>query len=66
MWKIREGQDVRIDPDLIPEHVWKYFARDTLAAARRFYAIPENRAKYEAWKVERDAQREKEEQNIDD
>lgn len=66
MWTITEGQDVRIDPDLIPEHVWKYFARDTLAAARRFYAIPENRAKYEKWKAERDAQREKEEQNIDD
>ena len=66
MWTITDGQDVRIDPDLIPEHVWKYFARDTLAAARRFYAIPENRAKFEAWKAERDAQRAKEEQEIDD
>lgn len=66
MWKIREGQDVRIDPNLIPPHVWKYFARDTLEAARRFYAIPENRAKYEAWKAERDAQKAKEEQQIDD
>lgn len=66
MWTITEGQDVRIDPDLIPPHVWKYFARDTLAAARRFYANPENRAKYEAWKAERDAQKAKEEQEIDD
>ena len=64
MWRIREGQDVRIDPDLIPPHVWKYLAKDTLAAARRFYAIPENRAKYEAWKAERDAQKAKEEQEV--
>lgn len=57
MWRITEGQDVRINPDSIPEHVWKYFARDTLAAARRFYSIPQNRAKYETWKAERDAGR---------
>ena len=60
MWTIREGQDVRIDPDLIPEYVWKYLARDTLAAARRFYDDPKNREAFEKWKAERDAQREKE------
>ncbi len=65
MWTITEGQDVRIDPDLIPPHVWKYFAKETLAAAKRFYANPENRAKYEKWKAERDAQKAKEEQGID-
>lgn len=59
MWTITEGQGVRIDPELIPPHVWKYLARDTLAAARRFYAIPENRAKYESWKAERDAKQKK-------
>lgn len=66
MGRIIEGQDVRINPDLIPAHVWKYLARDTLAAARRFYANPENRAKFEAWKAERDAQKAREEQGLDD
>lgn len=61
MGTIVDGQDVRIKPDLIPPHVWKYLARDTLAAARRFYAIPENRARFEVWKAERDAQEAKEE-----
>ena len=66
MWTITEGKDVRIDPDLIPDHIWKYLARDTLAAAKRFYSIPENRARFEAWKAERDAQKAKEEQGLDD
>ena len=55
LWTITEGQDVRIDPKLIPEHVWKYLARDTLEAAKRFYADPKNREKYEKWKAEQDA-----------
>ncbi|HIS69122.1 MAG TPA: hypothetical protein IAA58_07185 [Candidatus Gallacutalibacter stercoravium] len=46
---------MRIDPKLIPEHVWKYLARDTLEAAKRFYADPKNREKYEKWKAEQDA-----------
>lgn len=58
MWTITEGQEVKIDPELVPEHVWKYLARDTVAAARRFYSIPENREKFEKWKAERDAQKE--------
>lgn len=60
MWTITEGKDVRIDPALIPDHIWKYLARDTLAAAKRFYSIPENRARFEAWKAERDAQKARE------
>ena len=66
MWTITSGQDVRIDPDLIPAHVGRYLARDTLAAAKRFYADPNNCEKYEKWKAERDAQKAKEEQQIDD
>lgn len=58
MWRMTEGQDVRIEPELVPEHIWKYLARDTLAAVKRFYAIPENREKFEEWKAERDAQKE--------
>ena len=57
MWTITEGQEVKIDPELVPEHVWKYLARDTVAAVRRFYSIPENREKFEKWKAERDAQK---------
>lgn len=58
MWTITEGQEVKIDPELVPEHVWKYLARDTVAAVRRFYSIPENRAKFEKWKAERDTRKE--------
>ena len=57
MWTITKGQDVRIDPELIPEHIWRYFARDTLEAAQRFYSIPGNREKFEKWKAERDAKK---------
>ena len=65
MWTIRSGENVRIDPDLIPAHIWKYLAKDTLAAARRFYSDPKNREAFEKWKAERDAQKEKGEQTID-
>lgn len=58
MWTITEGQEVKIDPELVPEHVWKYLARDTVAAARRFYSIPENRERFEKWKAERDTLKE--------
>ena len=58
MWTITEGQDVRADPGLIPEHVWKYLARDTLAAVRRFYSDPNNREKFEAWKARRSEKKE--------
>jgi|GEM_PF-5513679 hypothetical protein len=46
---------VHIKPEEVPDHVMKYFARDTLAAIRRFYAVPENRERFERWKAERDA-----------
>ena len=65
MWTIIEGQDVRINPKEIPEHVMEYLAKDTLAAARRFYANAENREKFKKWKAEREAQRAKEAQRID-
>ena len=45
---------VHISTENVPDHVMKYIARDTLAAIRRFYAIPENREKFERWKAERD------------
>ena len=49
-----EGQDVKIASEVVPNSVWRYAARDTLAAVRRFYSKPENRAAFEAWKKERD------------
>ena len=64
MWTQVDGFDVRIRPELIPEHVMEYFAKDVLEAARRFYADPKNREAFEKWKAERDAQ-EKEGQHID-
>ncbi len=45
---------VHIKPEEVPDHVMKYLARDTLAAIRRFYAVPENRERFERWKAERD------------
>ena len=49
-----KSTSVHIKPDEVPDHVMKYIARDTLAAIRRFYAVPENREKFERWKAERD------------
>ena len=46
---------VHIKPEEVPDHVMKYLARDTLAAIRRFYAVPENRERLEKWKSERGA-----------
>ncbi len=54
MWTDIEGQDVKVTPEVVPNSVWRYAARDTLAAVRRFYPKPENRAAFEAWKKERD------------
>lgn len=45
---------VMMTPEGVPNSVWRYAARDTLAAVRRFYPKPENRAAFEAWKKERD------------
>lgn len=41
-------------PD-IPDEVVESLARASLEAARRFYAIPENRAKFEKWLAEKNA-----------
>ena len=54
MWTDIEEQDVKIALEVVPNSVWRYMSRDTLAAVRRFYSKPENRAAFEAWKKERD------------
>ena len=54
MWTDIEGQNVKIALEVVPNSVWRYMSRDTLAAVRRFYSKPENRAAFEAWKKERD------------
>lgn len=55
MQTVTEGQDIKVTPEVVPNSVWRYMSRDTLAAVRRFYSKPENRAAFEAWKKERDA-----------
>lgn len=55
MQTVAEGQDVKVTPEVVPNSVWRYMSRDTLAAVRRFYSKLENRAAFEAWKKERDA-----------
>ena len=52
-----KSMSVHIKPEEVPDHVMKYLARDTLAAIRRFYSIPENREKFERWKAEREGRR---------
>lgn len=53
MWTAIDGQDVRLSPESIPDHTAKYIARDTLAAVKRFYDNPSNRAAFEAWRRKR-------------
>ena len=40
-------------PESIPDHTAKYIARDTLAAVKRFYENPSNRAAFEEWRRKR-------------
>lgn len=54
-WKAREGQEVCVIPEKIPEHVMRYLAKDTLAACKRFYADPKNREAFEKWEAEQEA-----------
>ena len=60
MWKVTEGADARVQPELVPDHIWGYLAEYTLKACKRFYADPKNRAKFEAWKAAREVKYEKE------
>lgn len=53
MWTAIDGQDVHLSPEFIPEHTAKYLARDTLAAVKRFYDNPGNRAAFEEWRKQR-------------
>ena len=53
MWIAVNSQDVHLSPESIPDHTAKYIARDTLAAVKRFYDNPSNRAAFEAWRRKR-------------
>ena len=46
---------VRINPALIPPWVEEYLTEQLVRSMRNFFCVPENRAKYEKWKAERDA-----------
>ena len=56
-----EHEMVRINVDKIPPWVAEYLAEGLYRAVRNFYSVPENMAKFEKWKAERD-RREKEAQ----
>lgn len=53
MWTVIDGQEVHLSPESIPDHTAKYIARDTLAAVKRFYDNPSNRAAFEVWRRKR-------------
>jgi hypothetical protein len=53
MWTAVDGQEVHLSPESIPDHTAKYIARDPLAAVKRFYENPSNRAAFEEWRRKR-------------
>lgn len=53
MWIAVKSQGVHLSPESIPDHTAKYLARDTLAAVKRFYDNPSNRAAFEEWRRKR-------------
>ncbi len=55
MWT--KTEDTHVQPELVPDHVQRYLAQYTLRACKRFYFVPENRARFEAWKAERCARK---------
>lgn len=48
---------VHINTDLIPPHVAEYLTECLFNSVRNFFSVPENQAKFEKWKAERDQRR---------
>lgn len=48
---------VHINPDLIPPWVAEYLTECLYNSVRNFFSVPENQAKFEKWKAERDQRR---------
>ena len=53
----QDVQTVRINPDLIPPWVADDLAQCLYNSVRTFFSVPENQAKFEKWKAERDQRR---------
>ena len=53
----QDAQTVRINTDLIPPHVAEYLTECLYNSVRNFFSVPENQAKFEKWKTERDQRR---------
>ncbi|MBR2226735.1 MAG: hypothetical protein IJ893_02580 [Bacteroidales bacterium] len=49
---------VHINTDLIPPWVAEYLTECLYNSVRNFFSVPENQAKFEKWKAERDQRRE--------
>ncbi len=47
--KITSGHDVAVDINEMPEYKERVFARHTLHAVERFFALPGVREDYEKW-----------------
>lgn len=50
----QDAQTVHINPDLIPPWVAEYLTECLYNSVRNFFSVPENQAKLEKWKDERD------------
>lgn len=50
----QDAETVRINTDLIPPWVAEYLTECLYNSVRNFFSVPENQAKFEAWKAERD------------
>ena len=50
----QDAELVHINPDLIPPWVAEYLTECLFNSVRNFFSVPENQAKFEKWKAERD------------
>ncbi len=50
----QDAEMVHINTDLIPPWVAEYLTECLYNSVRNFFSVPENQAKFEKWKAERD------------
>lgn len=50
----QDAEMVHINTDLIPPWTAEYLTECLYNSVRSFFSVPENQAKFEAWKAERD------------
>lgn len=56
----QDAQTVRINPDLIPPWTAEYLTECLYKSLCNFFSVPENQAKFEKWKAERDKRKQAE------